>query len=398
MPPNIVVIVADDMRSDWLSPMTRTLAFFADGGTVCLNGYTTTPLCAPARASLLTGKLMRNHGVGGNGQGDDLDELSTVAYALKMAAGYRTGLVGKYLNGYPFGRAAFVPHGWEFWRAFTNGQGYYDYKIFNGQVTTPHGSAPDDYSTDHLGEKAVKFLEVEDERPFFLWFAPVAPHGPTPANRHQGDLVELPMTSPAFNEADVTDKPSWIRNLNTWGPNASGDIEQDARKRMRTLLALDEAVGDLIDTLEDTGKLDDTAFFFVGDNGFFFGEHRLLKVKRHPYEEAIRIPYLVKLPSEIGTPATLSNLVLNIDLAPTILELAGLEPEGLDGASLLPLLAGNTAGWRTEFTIEGPGEPRTGMPAWEGVHRGSVKEISYATGQTEAYDLANDPYELVNLG
>ncbi len=275
---------------------------------------------------------------------------------------------------------------------------YYDYELNeNGEVVS-YGDSPEDYLTDVLSGGATDFVRraASDSEPFFLYLAPSAPHDPaTPAERHEGAFAGEEAPRPAsFAEEDVSDKPSWIRERRTISDRqASRKIDGLYRERLATMLAVDEMVDSLIAELASAGQLDNTFVFFASDNGWQQGEHRIRAGKLYPYEESIRTPLFVRGP---GVPVgfRVEKLVLNIDFAPTIADLAGVSPPG-DGRSFAPLLRGEDPAWRSAVLLEaaGGGAP----PSYAGVRTETHKYVEYQTGEKELYDLRSDPYETESL-
>ncbi len=452
-PPNIIVIVTDDLdaRSATCLPNVQTL--LAAEGVTFANAFATTPLCCPSRASILRGQYAHNHGVlsnsGENGGFPTFyrlgDEESTVATWLQDA-GYRTALVGKYLNRYPKGAAAsHIPPGWDKWTAFASsdedeGGSYYSgYALNVDGDTVFYGQQPAEYSTDVLTAEATDFVDrsVTSGDPFFLYIGPFAPHGPsTPASRHTGAFadVQAPRT-PSFDETDVSDKPAWVQALPPLSADQTALLDDRYQRRLRSLLAVDEMVASLVETLSATGALDNTYILFMSDNGYHLGEHGIPVGKQSPYDESLRVPLIVRGP---GVPAGVVEdaIALNIDLAPTFAELAGASPAAfVDGRSLVPLLHGEApAGWRHGFLVEhydrtlpeqwgtpGPvpmeeasldadqqeleeadGDEVTGVtpidsPPYLGLRTEQYLYVEYASGERELYDMRADPYQLQNL-
>jgi len=280
--PNIVLVVTDDLDAASVEAMPMVMALLHDQGVSFSNFFVSTPLCCPARVSLLRGQYVHNHGVLGNGGpnggfatfhrlgGED----STVATWLHDA-GYRTALLGKYLNGYPEDAdPSYVPPGWDEWDALVAeapaGGGYIDYALNENGRRVTYGSEPEDYSTDVLSAKATDFIArtTAADQPFFLYLAPFAPHAPSiPATRHAEAFAEARAPrSAAFNEADVSDKPSWVRDRPVLSDEQVAEIDAQYRDRLRTLLAVDEMVATLVQTLEATGELENTYLFFTSYN------------------------------------------------------------------------------------------------------------------------------------
>lgn len=401
---NVIVIVTDDQTVDSIPhdppvmPYLQAAAADPSEHWVAFeNAFVTTPLCCPSRATLLTGQYPHHHGVLTNDDGSLLDETTTVTAWLD-AAGYHTGLVGKYLNGYPFGRSPFVPSGWDRWWGKAQGPAstlYYGYTLIEQGSPVRFGTEERDYATDVFSDRAVEFIrDAPLDRPFLLWFAPTAPHPPwVSAPRHEGDLADLPIApAPSVGELDVSDKPAWVRALSPLDPAARESLVQAHRRSFETLLAVDEAVRAIVEALRGRGDLDRTAIVFVSDNGYSFGEHRWV-AKRCPYDECIHVPLLVRYPPAAGR--TEPSPVSTVDLAPTIAELAGVEPPGpVDGTSLLPLLEGEAAGRPDVVYSEWVGDED--VPAWWQVRTSDFAYIQLGTGERELYDLGADPFELEN--
>jgi len=399
---NVVVIVTDDQSFDSIPRSVPVMPYLqaraldpADHWVVFTHAFVNTPLCCPSRATMLTGRYAHHTGVQGNTDGERLDERETLAAWLD-AAGYETGLVGKYLNGYPFGRGPYVPVGWDRWWGKQQGGPESIYRNFTViEQGTPVSYGADAYSTDVFADAAVRFIEqAPSDRPFFLWFAPTAPHPPAePAPRHAGRYADLALPAPpSLDEADVSDKPAWVRALPPLGAAGIERMQEAKRRSFETLLAVDEAVRRILEALRERGELEETVVVFTSDNGLAFGEHRWDR-KSCPYEECIRVPLLVRTPglAHRVEPA----LVSEVDLAPTILDLVGVPPGGaLDGVSLAPLLRGGPAPPQ-EVYLEFAGDPR--VPAWWALRRPGWLYVELATGERELYDLRRDPFELVNL-
>ena len=440
--PNIVLVLTDDqdLLLGSLDRMPRTRALIAEQGVTFANHFVPLSLCCPSRSTILTGLYPHNHKVytnfppgGGYERFDELGhEEATIATALH-AAGYRTALFGKYLNGYPGLRdPTYVPPGWDEWASPVAGAPYSEYRYTlneNGKLVK-YGSGPGDYVTDVLAGKATAFVRGAGDRPFFLYLATYAPHLPaTPAPRHAALFPDLaaPRT-PSFNEADVRDKPARIRALPRLSAAEINAIDALYRKQMRSLQAVDEAVAALVAALDASGQLANTYILFTSDNGFHMGQHRLKPGKYTAYETDIHVPLLVRGP---GVPAggAVRALTSSVDLAPTLAELAGTAlPAAPDGRSLAPLLRGATpAGWRQAvlleqfaFPVSPPpvsptqanatlepldaqdlaaiaSHPAASNPAHLGLRTADFKYVEYDTGEREVYDLRRDPDELTNL-
>lgn len=396
-PQTIVLILTDDQRWDTLSLMPTVQSELVAHGVTFPNGFVADPLCCPSRASILTGRYPHSTGVWGNrgpmGGFQAFHDGSTVATWLR-AAGYHTGLFGKYLNKY---EGTYVPPGWERWAALSGADPhqdfYYGYDLnLDGHVTSM-GHDPQDYSTDVLAGHAVSFIR-QTSGPLFVYFAPFAPHAPgTPAPQDTGALADLPLGRPPnFMEADLSDKPAWLRAHHEGSEEV---ILNDAVRwdTYRSLLALDRAVGSIVSALQDTGRLADSLIVFTSDNGMLWGEHDWVG-KIVPYEESIRVPFVVRDDRLLAQARTDPHMVLNVDLAPTFAAAAGVAAPDAEGRSLMPLLEGGAGGWRTDFLVESMRYSH--VPSYCGVRDPGYLYVVYETGEEELYDLAADPYELQN--
>ncbi len=390
--PNIVLFVTDDQRFDTLQHMAN-LQQLQQNSTTFNNAFVTTALSGPSRASILSGLYAHNHGVLNNGdkQGgaDNFDDSETIATWLRDA-GYLTGIFGKYINQYDGSPI----EGWD--DVHVSGKpDYFNYTMFANGVEEAYGDAPEDYFTDVVSAKAQDFLaasEANDAQPFLMYIAPGAPHKPaTPAPRHQDLDVTLPtVRPPSFDEQDVSDKPQWVQELDRLSARQIKKLDKAQRNVVRTLQAVDEAVGDLMDTLATNGELENTIIMFVSDNGLLFGEHRHNE-KKVAYEEGIRVPLLV-YDGRNPVQQSIDEMVLNIDLAPTIAQMAGLSvPSGLNGTSLVPLLEGQSVSWREDFLIENYTKRTAEHDA---LRTEQWKYVEYKNGDRELYDLEADPFEL----
>jgi arylsulfatase A-like enzyme len=417
--PHIVFIVADDLDVESISHMPKLQAFMAGVGVTFSNSFASNPVCCPSRATMLRGQYSHNHGVWTNGRGFNScfsdfraagHESSTVATWLK-AAGYRTGLVGKYLNRYPASRGGIVDNtyvapGWDDWFVVYNSEfnsdSYFDYFANdNGKIVT-FGKTQADYETDVLAARAVDFIKASAAggAPMFLWIATTAPHAPSePAARHLYAYANkfIPR-SPNFNEEDMSDKPRWYReNLPLLRPSDIVDIEGTYKRRLETMGAVDDLIEKVLQALDAAGALGSSYLFFTSDNGYMQGPHRFPSGKDAPYEESIRVPLLVRGPGVAR--ATLPHDVSNIDLAPTFAELAQVQAPGfVDGRSLVPLLGGSptpASNWRQDLLLEHEPVDSNGLPSWSAVRNSREIYVDYpAVSEEEYYDLINDPYQL----
>jgi N-acetylglucosamine-6-sulfatase len=408
--PNVVVIMTDDQRVDDLAAMPAVRRLIVRQGTSFANSFASFPLCCPSRATFLTGQYAHNHGVEDNrpplGGYYALDGEETLPVWLQRA-GYETAHIGKYLNGYGSRDPGEVPTGWDNWQGTVDPSTYlyWGYTLNdNGRLVRPPG-----YQTDELTSRAVRFLRGADE-PFFLSLAYLAPHNDRtpplpefgalpgclgsakPAPRHSGLYAGRRMpTSPSFNEADMSDKPSFVRSLPRLGARDRIRIERDWRCRRESLAAVDEGVTRIVEELRDSRRLEHTLILFTSDNGFLLGEHRLPNNKINVYEEAVRVPLAIRGP---GFPAgeRVSDPVANIDLAPTIVDAAGAEPGlEMDGVSLL---SGGPRRARP-IVLENRARPFEARYApYSAVRLGFIEYVEYVNGESELYDLSRDPHQL----
>ncbi len=384
--PNFLVIITDDQRYDTMDYMPLTTARIFEQGAAFEQAYITTPVCCPSRASIFTGMYARHHGVRVN--------KDTLRYATFMerlhAAGYFTGLIGKYLNSWDgSARPEF-----DYWVSHANG----DSRYYNPQLNVNGAwSVNNGYITNILRDHALEFLRRAGQRtdPFVLVFTPNAPHQPADPGPGDGNLYpDLPQhRPPSFNEEDVSDKPRWLRGFLRWDSTQIRKNDDLRRKQLQSLHALDQALNNLFNLLEQQGKLNNTLVMFISDNGYFWGEHRL-KEKLRVYEEASRVPFAVRYPPLIAAGQVSSALVANLDLAPTIYDLANIPmPAEVDGRSLVPLLLGNSS-WREELLIQGWREVIS-VP-YVAVHDRRYVYVETENDSPELYDLQIDPFQLEN--
>jgi arylsulfatase A-like enzyme len=455
-PPNVVLILTDDLAVNDLNPralrhMPNLKSLLIDKGTTFDNAFVTNSLCCPSRATILRGQYTHNHEIlsndpprGGFQKFRFLGhENSTMATWVKEQ-GYRTAFFGKYLNGY---KETYIPPGWDEWYAVT---GNYLSHTFNENGHLVSYEPESYYDTDVMSDKASDYITrtagadppfFTADRPFLMWIGTKAPHQPaSPAPRDENDYPAISLPHPpSFDEKDVSDKPGWLSDNPPLSLEQKRYMEELYRKRLQSMLSVDDMIGDLVGALHDSGELDNTYIVFTSDNGFHLGQHRLGAGKWTPYEEDIRVPLIVRGP---GVPEgeTLHHMVLNNDLAPTFADLAGAEPPSFaDGRSLKPLLTDDPTplkDWRQRFVIESVAE-RSGVPQppfitestvvplltgdplpgnWRRTSAASAQSseewgrpwlkalrtnnylyVEYKTGEHELYDLRKDPYELKNM-
>ena len=471
--PNILVVMTDDQAQADVAHMPNVKRLLARQGTTFADAVDSFPLCCPSRATFITGQYAHNHGVAGNfwpfGWYGMKHRANTLPAWLQRS-GYRTALIGKWLNGYGARDAhGEVPHGFDIWRGLLDVSAY-DYYNFvmnqNGKLKTwgdaefarklvkfakievspdPGGLAgimralrdqfgnppytywgssnPKDYSPDVTGGITEQLVRSQrhSKKPFFIWWAPAAPHredvavtllgrpgaDPRPAPRYaeKSKGYNLP-EPPSFNEADFADKPSNMRNAAPLMTTKQIDqLQLDYEGRIGSLLAVDDHVKKLVKVLRQTGQLKNTLIVFVSDNGWLQGQHRVTGDKYLPYEESLRVPLIVRGP---GVPAgkTVRGQISNIDFAPTLVDAANAKAgRRMDGVSLLPTLRNHSKRPNRILEIEAL-DPlfRGNVPvnAWDrpysGVRTDRYTYVVYKeTGEQELYDRRKDPYQLTNV-
>jgi arylsulfatase A-like enzyme len=432
--PNIIFILTDDLDYASAQKMPTLNSELIEKGTSFENSFISHPVCCPSRTTILTGLYDHNHDVRSNNPPDggfqkfvsEGLEKNTIATHLQQS-GYKTVLFGKYLNGYPGNEGpSYVPSGWDEWYGKLDGQKLYNYRINENGEAVSYGNDTEDFFTDVLSGQVTDFVHraSSDSKPFFMYIAPTAPHGPaTPAERHKGTFANEKISHPpSFDEEDVSDKPSFVRNLSRFSDDEASKIDDYYRQRMESMLAVDDMVASLIQELEVSGKLDNTFIFFTSDNGFEQGEHRIPKGKNRPYEESAHVPLFVRGPGVLANAKT-QKLTVNTDFAPTFADLAGLSFPA-DGRSLKPLLdAEEDSSWRSAILLEklpvegsnndeatneedngkgkGKAKGKAGgggrQGAFEAIRTQTYKYVEYSDGEKELYDLKADPYELDSL-
>jgi N-acetylglucosamine-6-sulfatase len=418
--PNIVVILMDDLRADELRCMghpfveTPNIDRIAREGARFRDAFVTSPLCSPSRASFLTGLYAHAHGIEDNTARDAQSHKLPIFPRALQAAGYETGFVGKF----HMGNDDSPRPGFDYWASF-KGQGtYHDPELnVNGRSVPSKG-----YTTDILTEHALAFLDRGHSGPFFLWLAHKAVHPELtqyadgtvsdpnggkfiPAERHKNLYAGRKVPRRPNAMRPPTGKPALERKIGDLPPlgPATATDDETILNRLRMLKAVDEGLGRMLGALERRGELDNTVLVFTSDQGYFFGEHGLNYERRLAYEESIRIPLLVRYPRLARPGSAIDGFALGIDLAPTLLEIAGVQAAGpIDGRSLVPLLRGESRGWRTSFLIEYYSDktmPRISRMGYVALRTDRWKYIRYQEleGMDELYDLANDPYEMKNL-
>lgn len=455
LPPNIVLILADDLdsRLNALEYTPNIKSLMSDHGVTFTNCFVPLSLCCPSRSTILTGLLPHDTQVWTNHLPDGGWEVfhevleSTTIATLLHDSGYRTVLMGKYLNDYPDPNdLTFVPPGWDEWYSPAAGDPYseYNYTLNENGSLVVYGSAPADFMVDVLASKAVDFIDRMaqaplNQKPFFMYIATYAPHTPaTPAPRHLGLFPDLQAPRPpSFNEPDVSDKPAYMMSRPILTAKQVQAIDDLYRKRIQAMQSVDDLVAEVVQALTANGQIGNTYIIFDSDNAFHMGEHRMDSWKYTPYQEDIHVPMIIRGP---GVPwnVTRPHLVADYDLAPTFADMAGLPPGSfpvpVDGRSLLPLLSAtppSETAWRQAFFLE-EGKPgsATAAPTYPGIHSDNFqksfdkileppdpadfledetiippykgfqthiyKYVEYETGETELYNLVGDPFELTN--
>ena len=457
--PNLLLIEADDMRADELRWMPRTRRLLASRGLSFANSFAPDPLCCPSRASLLTGQYSHNHGVlshtepYGFGAFDDSDTLAT----RLQGVGYRTALVGKYLNGYGEQPTVdgedslhYVPPGWTEWWAGSDHRwspgdefrgGTYAYFNLTSNVNGEIRTWPGDYSTEVMASQTLglvrRFGEAakKDRRPWFVWWNPVAPHhgrpvepddpGTTPRKDGFGVFWETParpdwakgrfdrqiqrglgVPPRGWRRSDNDDKPAYLRSLPELTPAEERALATVSRQRAESLLALDREVARVLTGLRTSRQLGRTIVVFTSDNGYYLGEHLKRQGKINLHEPSIRVPMLVAGPD---IPAGQRfDPVTTVDLSRTLAAWAGVSLADPDGVDLQPTIREGDTGWGRPVVLEGlmpePAylaareDPRWGSDLdTVGIRLAGWKLVRYATGESELFDLARDPLELSSI-
>lgn len=410
--PNIIFILIDDQRHDFLSfrghPWIETpnIDRLAENSLYFDHAYVTTSLCSPSRASIVTGQYTHAHRV--------LDNDTPIPAGIPtfpqelQKGGYYTGFVGKWHMG---GQNDRPRPGFDYWASF-KGQGpYNDPEMnINGALVQHTG-----YTPDILTDLSTQFIEAqaENDQPYFLFLSHKSVHEPfTPAPRHEGNYAHIDIPRPDSLE-DFNGKPQWLKNQREswhgadrdWGlghtsVNHYGDYDGFFQRYSECMLAVDESVGKITETLEALGQLDNTVIIYYSDNGYMMGEHGLID-KRVMYEESIKVPAFIHWPEKIDQPSINSSFILNVDLGPTMLDLAGVRiPSSMHGKSFRLLLEGDDSGWREAFVYEYFVDPKAVQtPTTFGLR---TKDYSYMTyhgvwDQYELYDMQADPKQLNNL-
>lgn len=403
-PPNVLLIITDDQRAggngtlgpsrgkeSTLAVMPRTVEWFGNQGTRFTNAFATTPVCCPSRASLMSGQYAHNHGVLTNEDGFQLDQSETIQ-AYLQAAGYRTGIFGKFLNRWDM---SIAPPYWDRWAVCRCD--YYDVPFnVDGTLTTVA-----EYSTTFIAGQAAGFLqstETDDNRPWFAYVAPFAPHDPViPEPAYADAPVPVWDKNPAVGEADRSDKPGYVRKHNV----SQSATKTKRQQQLRTLMSVDALVDRVMRQLQDQGELEDTLAIFMSDNGFVWAEHGL-SGKYHSYIPSVEVHTFLRWPGHVAAGIWDRRITGNVDIAPTVLEATGVDapPDApVDGHSLLG------SATRSRILLEqwycgcaGTNPPPTWASTWTTTFQ--YTEYHRQDGGVsfrEYYDLRNDPWQLVNL-
>jgi N-acetylglucosamine-6-sulfatase len=418
--PNIVFILMDDLRSDDLAcaghPFVKTpnIDRISREGARFRNAFATTPLCSPSRASFLTGQYPHVHRIIDNTDRSAQSHRLVTFPLLLQRAGYETGFIGKWHMGVDDSPRP----GFDSWVSIKGQGDYLDPELNeNGKLAKVPG-----YVTDIFNDRAVAFLKKKRAKPFLLYLAHKAVHPDVtqfadgrlsdpsagifrPAERHQAFYADERIPRRPNCNDRLEGKPALARTIGRLPPLSPRTATDDEtiRNRLRMLMAVDEGVGRIFEALEATGKLDETLIVFTSDHGYFYGEHGLSVERRLAYEEAIRIPLLLRYPPRAKAGTTIDALVLSLDLAPTLLELGGASiPERLHGSSLVPLLEGRPDVPRRSLLIEYFSDtvfPRVRNMAYQAVRTERWKWIHYTEleDMDELYDLTSDPFEMRNV-
>jgi N-acetylglucosamine-6-sulfatase len=383
--------------------MPTVQAELVSRGMDLANYFVENPLCCPSRATLLTGQASHTTGVYTNHEPSGFEDFkpnegSTIATWLQDG-GYYAGLVGKYLNGLGVRNVDHIPPGWDQWYAMVESYYYNTKWSLNGTLVT-FGDDPEDYGIDLGAGFAAEFImNAPADQPLFLWFAPPAPHAPaTPPDRYVGAFDDLqPWRPPSYNEFDIADKPLYIRALPRLDKSARAKLDTFRRDQYSANLAVDDAVQAILTALEASGRLKHSVVIFTSDNGFTWGEHRMNREKNTPYEEAIRAPLIVRWDGVVAAGATDRHLVSNMDIAPTLAAIGGVDAPDVEGMSLLPVLTRMPTAWRSDLLIEHAGSAPLAPPFCGVRNKAGLTYVDYfTTGEEELYDLTVDPYQMRN--
>ena len=402
--PNFIFIYTDDQRWDAMGVVQReqgdrarfpwfkspNMDRLAAGGVRFRNAFVTLSLCAPSRAAFLTGRYNHENGVANNHT--PFPENSVTHASLLRAAGYKTAYIGKWHMGNQRGQRP----GFDYSASFV-GQGHYiDCPVEINGVSTPTHGWIDDVDTDF----AIAFMKENRDRPFSMVVGFKSPHGPRGGENLPGRLRTKFAGETSRPVPNLASRAIYRSSEETAARAGQGPAANAAQlDYFRHIAGADENLGRLLDTLDQLGLADDTVVVYSSDNGYYLGEHGLGD-KRSLYEESLRIPMLVRYPRLFPQGKTLDEIVLNLDLAPTLLDLAGVPaPREMQGMSWVPLLTGQKPAWRQSFLAEYFYENNFATPTILGVRTAHAKLVTYPGHPewTEVFDLAIDSYELKNL-
>lgn len=393
--PNILIIMTDDQRND-LTGMPTTRQTFRLQGREFLNAFAATPNCCPSRASVFSGRYSHNHGVKNNRLAFKLDHSTTIQRYLDDE-GYRTSIFGKFLNEWD---VRDDPPFFDKWSIYKHNSGIYhggSYSV-NGKI-----KKIEQYGTDYLADKAVDFIqdsERSDSKPWLMYVTPNAPHPPAqPKNKYMNASVPGWNGNPAVFEKDLSDKPQYVRVQDV----SFQEGRQFREKQIRSLMSVDDLVGRVFKKMRRLDENRDTIAIFASDNGYFWGEHGV-EDKWLPYEPSVHIPLIVRWPGHVDAGSQDDRLVVNVDIAPTILEALGIEQDPevpMDGKSLFDN-SWDRSNVLLEYGLRQPAEEPLEVPTWKGLRSKTYAYTEYYNKQGEVnfreyYDLVNDPYELENL-
>jgi N-acetylglucosamine-6-sulfatase len=415
--PNVVFVLTDDLAWNLVSHMPHVVALQKAGMTFS-RYYVVDSLCCPSRSAIFTGEYPHDDGVFTNA-GDDGgyksynahgDQPKSFAVALQKS-GYRTALMGKYLNGYdPADPAA---PGWDVWDVAGNGYAEFDYSLNQNGKQHYYRDAPDDYLTDVLSAKATSFIasSATSHKPFLLEVATFAPHVPyVPAPRYAGAAANVQYPKNAAYNRLPANPPTWLGKREPLTAAQQARITSDYRKRVEADLSVDDMIASIERELRATGVAGNTYIVFSSDNGYHMGEYRLAPGKQTAFDTDINVPLIVSGPN-VPAGRTVTDLASNIDLAPTFEQLAGVTiRKTIDGHSLAALWHGqHPKDWRQAILIEHhgpddlPGDPdaqtnaEADPPSYEAVRTEDALYVAYDNGEQEYYDTATDPLELDNI-
>jgi N-acetylglucosamine-6-sulfatase len=443
--PNLIVIQLDDATTGMISARTMPNAFkrvAGSGGTRFSDYMVTAPVCCPSRASLITGEYPHNTGVLDNRPGyRDLISPHNILPAWLQHAGYNTAHVGKFLNGSFEGHPSPAPPEWDRLAVALEPHRYYDYEVQIGHKVKSYGSSRRDYLTTVLNHEATNDVRkfARKSAPFFLELDQYAPHTgaggsghckhaavPAPGDQHRYSNTPLPKP-PSYNEADMSDKPSFMQLYGKFGHRVASAMRDRYRCALASLREVDRGIGHIYKVLRKRGEAGNTVLALISDNGYFFGEHRIPQGKEIPYEEIMNMPFLINVPGRYlpgQSVGQVHDVAANIDIAPTFLDLANADPcpghggkcRIMDGRSLVDLIGGDDSGWPSnrgvalEFDLTRDRRTPTRPCKFEGIRTKGDSYVEYrqlpdkssphscqSSDEAELYDLGADPFQLENL-